>query len=76
MNDKKIYEGDIVRIDNVYVKSYGDGIGVINWDDFPFLKITGKSEKAVHAGKYWDQLEVIGNKYENFELLKEKEDGK
>jgi len=72
-NDKEIYEGDIVR--------YKNRIGEIHWHkyqasfDLKFLRnIEGEPYISLDEGlanNIWPfQLEIIGNIYENPELLK------
>lgn len=60
---KEIYEGDVVKLDDI--------ICPITWDDGGFQMITdkqqGKSPAIQNRLKYF---EVIGNIYENPELLK------
>jgi len=73
-NDKEIYEGDIVKyIDD----SDTEQIGVIIFSDIIFAyiaeAINGDEEgnNDIQLYKY-DSIEVIGNKFENPELLEEK----
>ena len=61
----EIYEGDIVA----YIDKHGQKrIGKINYANAKYY--IGNFETLGYAGKRYE-LEVIGNKYENPELLKE-----
>lgn len=62
-NSKKIFEGDIVKYDNDYIKQ----IGVIEWNDKnSSFQIKGISSSSMTHLK---RMIVIGNIYENKELL-------
>lgn len=62
-NGKKIFEGDIVKYDNDYIKQ----IGVIEWNDKnSSFQIKGISSSSMTHLK---RMIVIGNIYENKELL-------
>lgn len=66
-NGKEIYEGDIVKFSEYYSGDhlYKESIGVIEWDQ------TGYTEKLwIGYADQPDWCEVIGNIYENPELLK------
>jgi len=72
-NGKKIYEGDIVKVDANYSGDhwYDDTIGVVEYEDDSFL-ITNTAEKY---GVVWQEfnwscnVEVIGNIFENPEKI-------
>jgi hypothetical protein len=74
-NGKEIYEGDLVRQKQKFADGYQIFLiawGHIGW--FPELKAR-KLEKMMHKiegenDADWEQFEVIGNIYENPELLK------
>lgn len=73
-NDKKIYEGDIVKV----ARSYGYGFlpkgakAKIEFDEKELCyKLRGQGEFRLTAKK---ELEVIGNIHENKELLEEKKE--
>ena len=69
-NDKEIFEGDIVQ--NVGMPEY-QKVGVVEFEGGKFVVIpikTNKDKKYKGDLYYWD--EVIGNIYENPELLEEK----
>ncbi len=66
-NDKEIYEGDILKIP----ESYDRDVKCDGWVDFITYKaLEFKLSKSFHP--YWTTLEVIGNIYENAELINKK----
>ena len=71
-NGKEIYEGDIVRIDKedyIYIVKYYDGcfVGVNKYDEhYEQAKILGNL--------FTMERKVIGNIYENTELLEVKDE--
>ncbi len=64
-NGKEIYEGDIIRLNND-----NEIIGEITFEKgcFVYLEKIGDSEALNHFKE--KQFEIIGNKFENPELLK------
>ncbi len=66
-NAKYIYEGDIVRhSDHLYEVKYADG-----WWGFQFVSLDGKEHVTFSInGTACLALEVVGNIYDNPELLK------
>jgi uncharacterized phage protein (TIGR01671 family) len=72
-NGKEIYEGDVVRFIDVGVigsqhyKNEGEPKGVVRWSDFgAFYLDDGDEGPFMHS---MTEFEVIGNVYENPELL-------
>jgi len=61
---KEIYEGDIVKI------KHRDYLGIIKWRDCGFYIDEGKKQKKNYILNITSVDEVIGNIYENKELLK------
>lgn len=74
-NGKEIYEGDIVKVTdaNGEITKYNSdtGIGVVEWlEKWGFWNVSG-IENALGDLIYNYEVEVIGNKWESPELLKE-----
>ena len=65
-NRTKIFEGDIVKIPEGYGGDYffKESIGYVKYEDGGFIVVT-KSLSDFH----WNELEVIGNIFDNKELL-------
>ncbi len=66
-NGKEIYEGDIVKFETT--------LGIVEWTNGDCAEFFIRGKRWVFyemSGKLfcWDELEVIGNIYENEELLK------
>ena len=72
-NGKEIYEGDIIKIAAGY---YGDSyyktsLAIVKWEDDRFYPHNPDNKYGITwQENYWDGCEVIGNIYENPELLK------
>ena len=80
-NGKEIYEGDIVKYDEFWREGdchYNSGVGQILWDDeetgfYLAAKDTYFIDIDLFSLTRNLDAEVIGNTYENPELLKDKE---
>jgi len=70
-NGKEIYEEDIVRYTSRDNFGGESGISKVYWDDksVGFRPFSNDNELD---GRVFEDIEVIGNTYENFELLEEK----
>ena len=65
-NGVEIYEGDIVKLDE-------DEVCFIKWDEYDYsYRIKNKEVDDILCGFRPKDFEVIGNIYENTELLEEK----
>ena len=74
-NGKEIYEGDIVHVPEGYGGDllYKEFIGIVDYDPPVFYINQQESIKKTrkwHGQEYgWDELEIIGNIYENPEQI-------
>ena len=72
-NGKEIYEGDIIKI---YAKGLGgEAIGKIVYDEYDLAFVLRNEEEELSECLWYaeQQIEVIGNIYDNPELLEEGE---
>ena len=69
-NGKEIYEGDIVKHTDSYdVSGYYDSTLYVKWNEAEFILTDKKTEKVAYLHMEKDDIEIIGNIYENPELL-------
>lgn len=67
-NGRKIFEGDIVW------NSYNENYGKVEWDnDTARFIITCSTFTVDFDSVYGEELEIVGNVYDNAELIKEKQ---
>lgn len=66
-NEKEIYEGDIVKIQTVKVNEDDYIIGTVVYSEYEGMYLTNK---GYILGRISHRAEVIGNIYENKDLLK------
>lgn len=66
INEAEIYEGDIVKISTVKVNEDDYVIGTVAYSEFEGMYVTNK---GYILGRVNHRAEVIGNKYENPNLL-------
>lgn len=65
-NGVEIYEGDVVKVDNVIIKLIVD-YGGTHWAAFILTNRNGRWQE--YLSMYDGEIEVIGNIYDNPELL-------
>jgi len=71
-NGKEIYEGDVVRAWKDSQQDTSEPLGVIEYGDFNavyYICFETRPENLMVMACDYDQLEIIGNIYENPELL-------
>jgi len=65
-NDKEIYAEDIVDYEEAEKRGFPDlRINVVKWDEDRY-----RLSRYSAAGYFWDRMKIIGNIYENPELIK------
>lgn len=73
-NGKEIYEGDLVKCNPAYLKS--DALRKVEWledDDYIRCGYTPLCDNFYDNGLSYEDFEVVGNIYENKELLEKGE---
>lgn len=73
MNGKEIYEGDIVKIDNDTISEVVFDEGAFCWCEYSDGYTDGRFPHSFNDNEYYcfcEEIEVIGNVYDNPELLK------
>jgi uncharacterized phage protein (TIGR01671 family) len=72
MNDRKIFEGDIIIFDYI---DYEDERGVVQWDsDIAKFIITFSTFTIDFDNVYGRELEIVGNVYDNPEMMEKIEE--
>lgn len=67
-NGAEIYEGDIVKLSEYHRSNYENNIAQINWTGYQYAMESHNFSLLLMKTQY---VEVIGNIYENPELLQE-----
>jgi uncharacterized phage protein (TIGR01671 family) len=73
-NGKEIYEGDLIRREDVgnYAKGGLSNLMEITFEDGSFCTRSGEFRTSLIEMEYPEYYEIVGNVYENPELLQEK----